>query len=98
MTKDLPPSSKPNGVRREPKAPRVDVERYIRKLQGKHHVSMTMRGRVNRITGNVVRARLPNARIGELCSIEPPGRPPVKAQVVGFDDEDVFLTPLDPLD
>ena len=58
-----------------------------------------MRGGVRRATGGmVIRARLPNARIGEMCTIEPKGRPPVKAQVVGFDDEDVFLTPFDPLD
>lgn len=78
--------------------PRINVDQYFQKLEAKQPVPLTMRGRVNRITGMVVKARLPNARIGELCTIEPPGRPPVKAQVVGFDDEDVFLTPLDPLD
>ncbi|MCL4131963.1 UNVERIFIED_CONTAM: hypothetical protein GTU68_050434 [Idotea baltica] len=46
----------------------------------------------------VIRASLPNGRIGELCTIEPAGRPPVLAQIVGFDDEDVFLTPFDPLE
>lgn len=75
------------------------MEKYYRKLRMQKTVSVTMRGRVRRITGGmIIRASLPNARIGELCTVEPTGRIPVKAQVIGFDDEDVFLTPLDPLD
>ncbi len=78
--------------------PPLPMERYYSRLREQKPLSVPLRGRVRRIAGMVIRARLPNARIGELCRIEPPGRPPVKAQVVGFDDEDVFLTPLDPLD
>ena len=78
--------------------PKIDLGAYYKRLKGQTTLPITMRGRVRRIAGVVIQARLPNARIGELCTIEPPGRPPVKAQVVGFDDEDVFLTPLDSLD
>ncbi len=79
--------------------PPINLDSYFRKLQFQTGSPVTMRGRVRRITGGmVIRARLPNARIGEVCTIEPTGRPPVKAQIVGFDDEDVFLTPFDPLD
>ena len=79
--------------------PEINLDPYYRKLNVAEAPAVTMRGRVRHITGGmVVRARLPNGRIGELCTIEPAGRPPVKAQIVGFDDEDVFLTPLDPLD
>ncbi|MFN8389988.1 MAG: FliI/YscN family ATPase [Bdellovibrionota bacterium] len=78
--------------------PEMNLEPFYEKLETQHAMPLTMRGRVRRITGMVVKARLPNAKIGEMCTIEPPGRPPVNAQVVGFDDEDVFLTPLDPLD
>jgi len=78
--------------------PPINLGPYYTKLSCYRRGSVTLRGRVVRITGIVIKARLPNARIGELCSIEPPGRPPVMAQVVGFDDEDVFLTALDPLD
>lgn len=79
--------------------PPFNLDSYYRKLGMQKTVPVTMRGRVRRITGGmVIRARLPNARIGELCTIEPRGRPPVTAQIVGFDDEDVFLTPFDPLD
>ena len=79
--------------------PELNLDPYYRKLNLEKGVPVTMRGRVRRITGGmVIRARLPNGRIGELCTIEPRGRKPVTAQIVGFDDEDVFLTPFDPLD
>ncbi len=74
------------------------MQPYYKKLDEQPDVPIVIKGRVRRITGMVIRARLPNARIGEVCSIEPPGRPPVLAQVVGFDDEEVFLTAFDPLD
>ncbi|HQH25830.1 MAG TPA: FliI/YscN family ATPase [Oligoflexia bacterium] len=80
-------------------APAINMDKYYRKLHTQVAVPLKMQGGVRRVTsGMVVRARLPNARIGELCTIQPKGRPPVKAQIVGFDDEDVFLTPFDPLD
>jgi FliI/YscN family ATPase len=78
--------------------PQISLAEYYEKLGTEESLALTLRGRVRRITGMVVRARLPNGRIGELCTIEPPGRPPVLAQIVGFDDEDVFLTPFDALD
>ncbi len=79
-------------------APKIDLQSFYSKLEEQKDTPVTLRGRVRNISSMVIRARLPNGRIGDLCSIEPPGRPPVKAQIVGFDDEDVFLTPLDPLD
>ncbi len=78
--------------------PSIVMDHYYQKLGEGRSLAIPLRGRVRRIAGMVIKAKLPNARIGELCSIEPPGRAPVKAQVVGFDDEEVFLTPLDPLD
>ena len=79
--------------------PEINLDSYHDKLAKQASPNSTMRGRVRRVTGaTVIRARLPNGRIGELCTIEPAGRPPVKAQIVGFDDEDVFLTPFDPVD
>jgi FliI/YscN family ATPase len=74
------------------------MEPYYTRLGRVPEIPITIKGRVRRITGMVIKARLPNARIGEICSIESPGRPPVMAQVVGFDEEEVFLTALDPLD
>ena len=78
--------------------PQIDLSHFHEKLRAVEPLPVMMKGRVRRIIGNVIQASMPNARIGELCSIEPPGRPPVMAQVVGFDDEDIFLTPFDKLD
>lgn len=93
------PEIAPSGSKnlRSSRIPEFSLQPYYDKLKGATEFPMVMRGRVRRIIGNVIKASLPNARIGEICTIEPPGRPPVKAQVVGFDDEDVFLTPFDPL-
>lgn len=82
----------------EPLVPRISLDSYFEQLKSHQALPIVTRGRVRQVTGMIVKARLPNARLGEMCTIEPPGRPPVPAQVVGFDDEDVFLTPLDPLD
>ena len=76
----------------------IDLSDYYDKLQSNSNNPFVMRGRVSKITSMLIEARLPNARIGELCRIEPGGKSPVLAQVVGFNDEDVFLTPLDNLE
>lgn len=78
--------------------PSINLDHYYQRLSQHQRLSIRLKGRVKQITGMIVQARLPNARIGELCSIEPPDRPPVKAQVVGFTEDDVFLTPLDSLE
>lgn len=73
----------------------LDLSQYYQKLQSHIGAKYTSVGRVKQITGLIIRAQLPNAKIGELCRIVPNDREQVLAEVVGFDDEDVFLTPLD---
>src|SRR6476620_8266104 len=54
-------------------------------------------GRVTELTGLVLRATAPGARVGELVIVERahlPGGGPVKAEVVGFHGEEVVLLPL----
>ncbi|MFN7928228.1 MAG: type III secretion system ATPase SctN [Blastocatellia bacterium] len=52
-------------------------------------------GRVNELTGLLLRAAVPNARVGELCLIRSPQRSqPLKAEVVGFRDGEMILMPL----
>lgn len=52
-------------------------------------------GRVSQVVGLVVESAGPNARIGELCLIEPDnGAAPVRAEVVGFRGDRVLLMPL----
>lgn len=51
-------------------------------------------GRVTRVIGNVIEATALEARIGELCRIEPPDGPRATALVAGFHERGVLLMPL----
>jgi len=54
-----------------------------------------VRGRVTEVTGLVVKAVIPGVSVGELCHIHCHHRnKPVRAEVVGFKDEAVYLMPL----
>jgi type III secretion system H+-transporting two-sector ATPase len=71
----------------------LDLEPYIDRLDGV--VPLGVRGRVVEVTGLVIKARVPGVRIGELCFIETPLRDePVRAEVVGFRNELVYLMAL----
>ncbi len=53
------------------------------------------RGRVVRAIGTVLRAVLPEARLGELCKLHDRGRAePLLAEVVGLDADEAILAPL----
>lgn len=80
--------------------PKVKVElgTFRNKLEQLDNLPSLMRGSVRKVIGTIIEARLPNARIGELCLIKPKQRNAIRAQVVGFSDEDVFLTALDSLE
>lgn len=57
-----------------------------------------VRGRVVRAIGTVVRAILPDARLGELCRLHDRGRATaLLAEVVGLDGDEAVLAPLDDL-
>jgi type III secretion protein N (ATPase) len=51
-------------------------------------------GRVRAIVGLAIRAAVPGARLGELVEIVRRGLPPLPAEVVGFELDDVMLVPL----
>lgn len=58
-----------------------------------------VKGKVTELTGLVVKAVVPNVRIGELCLIHSFYRKqPIKAEVVGFKDNSVLLMPLGDLE
>lgn len=59
--------------------------------------SPVVRGRVLESKGLIIKARLPSARIGDLCLIEVDHCHGVRAEVVGFNEEDIFLTPFERL-
>lgn len=56
---------------------------------------LTVRGRVTQITGTIIKAMVPGARIGELCLLNNPGEDfEIKAEVVGFSGKEALLTPM----
>ena len=53
------------------------------------------RGRIVRAVGTVLRAVLPEARLGELCRIEDASLPePLLAEIVGLDGDEAVLAPI----
>jgi flagellar protein export ATPase FliI len=72
-------------------APYVDAVRKAALYQ--------IKGRVKELTGLIVRAVVPNVRVGELCFIRIQNQNRIiKAEVVGFRDNDVLLMPLGDLE
>lgn len=53
----------------------------------------TINGRITEIVGMLIKAIVPQVKIGEVCLIKREG-PPLLAEVVGFTREEVFLSPL----
>ena len=71
----------------------IDLARYITLI--KEAPLYRVRGRVTELTGLVIKASVPGVRVGELVLIKGHGgRPPVKAEVVGFQSDEVMLMPL----
>lgn len=53
----------------------------------------TVHGRITEIIGMLIKAVVPNVKMGEVCMIKREGEPLI-AEVVGFTKEEVFLSPL----
>ena len=52
-------------------------------------------GRITRAVGTVLRALMPEARLGELCQLIDPGRAaPLLAEIVGLDGDEAILAPV----
>src|SRR5919202_5137964 len=56
--------------------------------------TVRVRGRVTELTGLVIRAAVPGVRVGEVVSIVGKKNQSVRAEVVGFQGEEVMLMPL----
>ncbi len=69
----------------------IDLSRYSQLV--KEAQTVRVRGRVTELTGLVIKAAVPNVRVGEVCVIKR-GRAAVRAEVVGFQGEEVMLMPL----
>lgn len=50
-------------------------------------------GRITEVVGMLIRAIVPNVKIGELCLVKREGEP-LRCEVVGFTQEEVILSPL----
>ena len=71
----------------------LDFDKYLATVD--QAATVDVKGRVKEVIGLVVRATVPETRIGELCYIyNSRSSAPVKAEVVGFQDGDVMLMPL----
>ncbi|MEM8727947.1 MAG: type III secretion system ATPase SctN [Chlamydiota bacterium] len=53
----------------------------------------TVHGRITEIVGMLIRAIVPNVKMGEVCLVKRKGEPLI-TEVVGFTKEEVFLSPL----
>ncbi len=57
--------------------------------------TIQVNGRVTKLIGLVIEGQIPGASVGELCEIYPlEAKNPIKAEVVGFRNDKVFLMPL----
>lgn len=54
----------------------------------------TISGRITEIVGMLIKAVVPQVKVGEVCLIKRAGLPPLRAEVVGFTREEVLLSPL----
>lgn len=70
----------------------IDLSRYYEAL--KDASLLRVRGRVTELTGLVIKASVPNVRVGEVVYIKTRNRSAVKAEVVGFQGDEVMLMPL----
>lgn len=54
----------------------------------------TVHGRITEVVGMLIRAIIPDVKMGEICLIKREGQEPLMSEVVGFTKDEVFLSPL----
>jgi len=78
--------------------PDIDLSLFERRIAILDPIRTTRRGTVRKVCNPMlVEIILPDAIIGELCHIKTRSGREIPCQVVGFDDESVFITPFAPL-
>lgn len=70
----------------------IDLARYRELLRGAQTVRVL--GRVTELAGLVIRANVPGVRVGEVCLVRGAKKQSVRAEVVGFQGDEVLLMPL----
>jgi len=72
--------------------PTADFEKLITRLE---EVQLTtVMGRITEVVGMLIKAVVPQVRIGEVCLVKREGIPPLLTEVVGFTQDQVYLSPL----
>ncbi len=69
----------------------INFEKYQKNLH--QAATVKVKGRVTELVGLVAKAVIPNVKVGELCYIDAAGGR-IKAEVVGFKENEVLLMPL----
>lgn len=54
----------------------------------------TVNGRITETVGMIIRAVVPNVKIGEVCLVKRDNMEPLMCEVIGFTSEEVLLSPL----
>ena len=68
---------------------------YSQFLESLEQVETTeLSGRITEIIGMIIRAVVPNVKVGEVCLINRQDDEPLMCEVVGFTSEEVLLSPL----
>jgi ATP synthase in type III secretion protein N len=64
-------------------------------LSSLEHVELTtVVGRITEVVGMLIKAVVPQVRVGEVCLVKREGMDPLLSEVVGFTQEEVYLSPL----
>lgn len=72
--------------------PHLPIDTLISQLE---EVELTtVHGRITEVIGMLIRAVVPQVKMGEVCLIKRDGMPPLVAEVVGFTKDQVLLSPL----
>ena len=78
-------------------SPRTELDFMTRQLEDavRNARLVDVRGRVRKVTGTIIDATVPNAKVGELCLLRGPASGfELKAEVVGFAGRSALLTPM----
>lgn len=70
----------------------LDFSKYYERLESL--TTVTSRGRVTQVVGLVIRAVVGGVRVGEMVIIRNEHAPDLRAEVVGFQDDQVMLMPI----
>ncbi len=64
-------------------------------LNGIDDLELTeMNGRITEVVGMLIKAVVPGVKVGDVCLVKRRDMEPLRTQVVGFTQEEVFLSPL----